>query len=318
MSGRRVATTPQGACCAKTSKLLVLSCSHWLLLTTTDMRRPGSQAAAALFKQDDVVQWRRTLAAYTSCLKGKQGTAPSQRHLVSDDAFLRGEVVRNMRERGQLSHAELSRVMRWKLARGKMRPLQKAVERNPPAAVEAASRKALAALDKGHWRSALKALTKLHAVGPATASIVLCLHAPEQAPFMADEAMEAVPGAAPCSGNSAAYSEEAYASFRDDMIQRAGELEALGWVGCTSEDVGRALWCAAMLSIGVGKKVSKNYELPQLRVKNHTGLGGIQCGDAPTGEGDKPSVAKRVIKDGGAQAQISTGGSKRRRKTLVG
>ena len=96
MSGRRVATTPRvrGACCAKTSKLLVLSCSHWLLLTTTDMRRPGSQAAAALFKQDDVVQWRRTLAAYTSCLKGKQGTAPSQRHLVSDDAFLRGEVVR--------------------------------------------------------------------------------------------------------------------------------------------------------------------------------------------------------------------------------
>ena len=275
-------------------------------LAHAPMRRPGSQAAAALFKQDDVALWRRTLASYPSCLKGKQGTSPTQRHLVSDDAFLHGEVVRNMRERGQLSHAELSRVMRWKLARGKMRPLQKAVERNDPAAVEAVSRTALAELDKGRWKSALKTLTKLHAVGPATASIVLCLYAPEQAPFMADEAMEAVPGSAPCSGNSAAYSEDAYASFRDDMVKRAGELAKLGWEGCTPEDVGRALWCAAMLSIGVGKKISKNYELPQQ-----------QCGVAPADALDKPSVVKRAMTDGEPDAHVS-GGNKRRRKTLVG
>ena len=105
----------------------------------TEMRRPGWQAAAALFKQDDVTLWRRTLAAYPSCLKGKQGTSPTQKHLVKDDAFLHGEVVRNMKARGYLSHDELSRVMRWKLARGKMRPLQKAVESNSPDAVEAAS-----------------------------------------------------------------------------------------------------------------------------------------------------------------------------------
>ena len=232
--------------------------------------------------------------------------------MVSDDAFLHGEVVRNMRERGQLSHAELSRVMRWKLARGKMRPLQKAVERNDPVAVEANSRKALAALDKGHWKSALKTLTKLHAVGPATASIVLCLYAPEQAPFMADEAMEAVPGSVPCSGNSAAYSEEAYCVFRDDMVKRAGELAKLGWVGCTPEDVGRALWCAAMLSIGVGKKVSKNYVLPLLPSKNTAT--GVQCGDPPAAVGKQPSVAKRAVKD----AEVASGGNKRRRKTLVG
>lgn len=285
------------------------------------MRRPGWQAAAALFKQDDVALWRRTLAAYPSCLKGKQGTSPTQKHLVKDDAFLHGEVVCNMKERGSLSHAELSRVMRWKLARGKMRPLQKAVERNSAAAVEEASRESLAALDKGHWKSALKLLTKLHAVGPATASIVLCLYAPDQAPFMADEAMEAVPGSVPCSGNAAAYSEEAYADFRDSMIKRADELANLGWVGCTPEDVGRSLWCAAMLSIGKGKKISKNYELPALPAEKTLGSGDCLRGNALIGESNKSSealsVTKRAATDSAVKTEMSSG-NKRRRKTLVG
>ena len=165
-----------------------------------------------------------------------------------------------------------------------------------------------------HLLSALKTLTKLHAVGPATASIVLCLHAPEQAPFMADEAMEAVPGSAPCSGNSAAYSEDAYASFREHKVKRADELAKLGLAGCTPEHVGRALWCAAMLSIGVGKKISKNHELPQLLAKDHTGVQ-EQQGDAAADEQNKPSVVERDMKD--CEAQVS-GGNKRRRKTLVG
>ena len=285
------------------------------------MRRPGSQAAAALFKQDDVVLWRRTLAAYASCLKGKQGTSPTQKHLVKDDAFLHGEVVRNMKERGYLSHNELSRVMRWKLARGKMRPLQQAVESNSSAAVEAASRKSLAALDKGHWNSALKALTNLHAVGPATASIVLCLYTPEQAPFMADEAMEAIPGSTPCSGNPGAYSEEAYAEFRESMVKRAGELAQLGWVGCTPEDVGRALWCAAMLSIGKGKEVSKNYKLPALPAeKKHARREDCPHSNAVTGVRAKsnvsPGVAKRATRDSDEESEVR-GGSKRRRKTGI-
>ena len=270
------------------------------------MRRPGSQAAALLFKQDDVSLWRRTLAAYTSCIMGKQGTSPSQKHLVDDDAFLRGALVRSMRATGQLSHAELARVMRWKLARGKMRPLQKAVESNAPAAVEAASRAALTALDQGCWKAALCKLTTLHAVGPATASIVLCLRAPECAPFMADEAMEAVPGSAPCSGNSAAYSEDAYSKFRAAMLKRAGELAARGWAGCTPEDVGRALWCAAMLSIGVGKPVSNDAELPPLHAAVTTNEIEPSATKGESGE-HKTSATKR--------SKNAVGSKNKRRKT---
>lgn len=149
--------------------------------------RPGSAAAVRLFKLDDVVVWRRTLASHDSCVKGKQGTTPGTKHLVKDDVFMHGALPAAMRSAKQLSHTEVSRVMRWKLARGKMRPLQKAFdENNPEKAVETASRACIKALDRGQWKAALKKMSSLHAVGPATASAVLAAYSPELAPFMAD------------------------------------------------------------------------------------------------------------------------------------
>ena len=269
-------------------------------------RRPGSAAAAALFPVQDVATWRRALASYDSCIRAKQGTSPTQRHLSKDDLYLSGTVAANMRAAKKMTHAEMSRVMRWKLARGKWRPLQKAFdENNSPAAVEACTGVACKALDAGQWKKALKKVAGLHAVGPATASAVLALYAPAMAPFMGDEAMEAVPGSLPCTGNSSAYTEDAYFDFRDALVGRASELESLGWTGCTAEAVGRALWAAAMLSIGKGKKVSKNFQLPPLpAAAAGTAAQEDAAEAAAAGCTDEPS------KDGGP--------TKKRRKTLVG
>ena len=75
--------------------------------------------------------------------------------------WLREELPDSITAAKELSHAELSRVMRWKLARGKWRPLQRRVDANSPASVSAASKAAFAFADKGHWRGALKKLCVL-------------------------------------------------------------------------------------------------------------------------------------------------------------
>ena len=263
-------------------------------------RRPGSKASAALWKNDDVARWRRCLASYESCVRAKKGTTPTQKHLVGDDRFWRTELPKSMRANGQLSHSDLSLTTRWKLARGKWRPTQNAVDSNSPKAVETATRAAIAALDRGQWLAALRKVSSLHGVGPATASAVLATYSPELAPFMADEAMEAVPGFGACSGNSQAYTEDSYVVFRDALVARAQELQKLGWDEATAEAVGRALWCAGMISINIGKLASKN----------HGGVGKLAAGK---GKG-KEEGKRQVEGEGKAEGQA---GRKKRRRTVV-
>jgi hypothetical protein len=142
-----------------------------------------------------------------------------------------------------LTQPELSRVMRWKLRFGKMRPLQKLVDALPDAAVRAASAAAFAALPPqggggaGALARSLAALAKpLKGVGPATASAVLAAWAPSRVAFMSDEALEGVVGSR---GYTAAECESLAAACRD----KAAALGA-GW---TAQRVQRVLWAAAVL-----------------------------------------------------------------------
>jgi hypothetical protein len=92
-----------------------------------------------------------------------------------------------------ITGAELSKIMTWKLLKGKFRPgLQKYVDALAPASVKAASIISFAALHSGHLRDAIEALTVLKGVGPATATAVLAVISPQTCAFMNDQALEIV------------------------------------------------------------------------------------------------------------------------------
>ena len=92
--------------------------------------------------------------------------------------------------------------------------------------------------------------------------------------------------------------------FRDALVARAQELQKLGWEGCTAEAVGRALWCAGMISIDIGKLASKN----------HGGAGKLEA--AEKGKG-KEEGKRQVEGEGKAEGQALATGRKKRRRTVV-
>lgn len=146
---------------------------------------------------------------------------------------------------------ELSKIMSWKLTRGKMRPLQKLLDSNNPKTVEIQSKKAFQLCQTGQWKDAMIALMELKAVGPATASAILAPLFPCDCPFMADEVLEEVSG-------KREYTMQAYETMRTYLLAKAIELtrnakeqgKPYKW---TAEEVGRAIWSHAVL-----KRVGSN------------------------------------------------------------
>ena len=151
----------------------------------------------------------------------------------------------------------------WKLKRGKFRPLM-AVASNSDAVVRGASAEAFtaaAARQTGGTgaaairRAALTALSEpLKGVGPATASAILARFDPDLFPFMADEAMEAVPG-----HGAREYSLSRYEKFAAALCKRAKQLQEQGSSSLSSSSaessppqwtagaVSTALWSVAIL-----------------------------------------------------------------------
>jgi hypothetical protein len=143
-----------------------------------------------------------------------------------------------------LTHEELVRVTEWKMARGVWRARNLVLVRgNPPSAVEAASRDALAALDATATAAAvgrppratapITALAALAGVGPATASAVVAVVAPGRYPFFDELVAGQVPGLGPV-----AFTPGYYARYADALGARAAALGG-PW---TPARVERALW----------------------------------------------------------------------------
>eukprot|EP00755_Sulcionema_specki_P037092 Sspe_Gene.108208::Locus_87374_Transcript_1_1_Confidence_1.000_Length_829::g.108208::m.108208 len=206
--------------------------------------------AKELFTCVDPVRWLKVLSAYPSCIDAlSKRNTKVHRYIKEDDMFVRSELPNLVREQGGVTKEQLSRVMRWKLARGQWRPLQGKVDQNDPVKVVEASQEAVKAMSEQRVGDAVTALTVLKAVGPATASAVLAAIDPSLAPFMSDEAVVAA-----LNPTKITYSMKEYLELQKLLVAKAARLTALGDGGVTwtANQVGDALWAAERLSKGEG------------------------------------------------------------------
>ena len=194
-----------------------------------------------------------------------------------------------------ITQAELSRVMRWKLMRGKFRPgLQAYVDGLTDAAVRDASRTSFQHATAGRVAEALDALSKpLKGVGPATASAVLAAFDPS-IPFMSDEAL-ALLGRA-----KVAYSTAegvALAQLLGRLASALQKTEPLGsarrW---TAQHVQQAVWAAAQLPLLAEGSVKAN----SMAGASRRLLAGAVTEEAAAAREQRPALPSDAGAQGGA------------------
>jgi hypothetical protein len=98
----------------------------------------------SLWQSDDPKVWESFRSSYPAAIAAASGTTPAKKKLVELDHWWRSSLASAIRGRTppHITRAELSHVMKWKLTRGKMRPLQKLVDGNSEADVQALSTEA--------------------------------------------------------------------------------------------------------------------------------------------------------------------------------
>ena len=235
--------------------------------------RPGTKHAVSLLACSDGAMWQHELGRYDMAVKHVADQKKTN-ELVPLDKWLWTEYPLAVRSRDtpHISANELSKIMKWKLLRGKFRPaLQALVEQNSDCNVIDISTAAIAVLDSGSWQDALKKMTELRGVGPATASALLAPLAPS-VPFMADEVLEAT------TSKPRTYTQRAYNEMRDILEKNIQQIN-FGKFGMTMEEMGKALWTRAVLgpdAFPAAPCVAK-LDTPQEKQKIHKRKG---CGDS--------------------------------------
>ncbi|XP_078347557.1 uncharacterized protein LOC144632717 isoform X1 [Oculina patagonica] len=152
--------------------------------------------ANSLYNASEVEPWRETFELYEKILKLKAEREKKERavKLLELDNWFQNQLPQEINKRPEqfLTQEEVIKLMEWKLTRGKFRPrLTQLIQANSSETVKEVTSKAFKCLPD--VKLAITELTKLKAVGPATASAILCA-GNRQVPFMADEAMQAIPG----------------------------------------------------------------------------------------------------------------------------
>ena len=132
------------------------------------MERSGTKYARELFDlsgEDEITrrEWSQALRSYEDAVR-KVANDKKKPSLLILDKYWQQQLREDILSRSPSSHLkldELSKVMQWKLMRGKARPLQKLVDSNSPTLVISASTKAFEQLALGHWKKAMEELCAL-------------------------------------------------------------------------------------------------------------------------------------------------------------
>lgn len=143
----------------------------------------------------DLSVWQKSLASYIAAISERQHQK-NKSGLAELDAFVQKELPSAIASRSppHITSAEYSRVVQWKLKRGKWRPrLQAFADATTPCEVKEASQHAFSHLRNGQTKTALNTLTALKGCGPATASAILAAADPS-IPFMSDELLTMTQG----------------------------------------------------------------------------------------------------------------------------
>ncbi|XP_078415190.1 uncharacterized protein LOC144691047 [Cetorhinus maximus] len=198
-----------------------------------------------LYNCKDPAVWRSVFALYGDVVEAKTTASKGGKagKLAALDKWYQEELPGAVCSRAEkyLTHAELIQLMEWKLTRGKFRPtLQQMVMSNSSDTVEACTQKAFKLLPD--ISAAITEISKLKAVGPATASAVLVAGAPQEAAFMADEAVESIPGLVPIK-----YTLKHYILYLDKVRECAKQLNKNDLVkDWTPHRIEQCLWTWAV------------------------------------------------------------------------
>lgn len=209
-----------------------------LVVDSQHSAEDNASPASRLLQCNDASVWQNIEKEYQTALQALSDFKKKPKLLELDDWVwnqLNSSGIARSKEakKEEISLAELSKIMQWKLIRGKFRPLQKLVDSNLDSTVKECTRSALSCLQNEDWRTALNHLMKLKGIGVATASAILAVFLPTHCCFMADEVIEAItPG-------SREYKVPEYVH----MLEVLGKVrKTLGEEAWTVEKCAKALW----------------------------------------------------------------------------
>ena len=150
-----------------------------------------SSFAQIVYNCEDPNEYTKILNEYDNIIKKVAISKKKYPLFIELDHFYRFELPKNIKQKGYLELDELSKIMQYKLIRGKMRPLQKRIDNNDPNIVKSCTKKAIKLLDDGKWIDGLKVMIdELDGVGIATASYIAALVRPDLCPIMSDEIIQ--------------------------------------------------------------------------------------------------------------------------------
>jgi hypothetical protein len=195
-----------------------------------------------IWHTNDCQLWLDALNSYPQVI-----AAQGSEKLVNLDVWYRNTlpVLLSEREEPYITLEELQGVAAWKMMRGVWRERNRVlIGQNPPEKVEEASRLAFRAARDGtpaDYGLAIKLLSGLSGVGPATASAVMAAYAPDIYPFFDELVAEQMPGLGPVS-----FTARYYATYSAELRNRADTLNSLcnpaRWI---AHDVAQALWAVS-------------------------------------------------------------------------